>query len=432
MKLRPYQLDAIEKVRDAYRAGARSVLLRMETGSGKTHTAAECIRSSVRLGNRVVFAAHLDALLDDTSSRLTKAGIEHGVVQGDRPTNPTAPVQVASLATLHRRQEAPPADFLILDECHRAMAATVRGVLDRYAAADLLGLTATAQRGDGQPLGDVFQAMVQGPSMQQLIDEGHLVPAHVLSPPSPTEGTLARDPVEALEEFAPGQAAMVFCRDAADAADVAARIGDRAVVILGDTPRAVRQDARARLAAGEKLALVGCGVFVEGWDSPAVEAVVLARGFSVCGSYLQACGRSLRPSPETGKTRATIIDLTGAAILHGLPADERLWTLDGEPRRVGDALIQLARCRSCFAVIHAGPSECPRCGASMRGGKVKRRATRIERQELSRLDDRPQAVRDAIALKGIEKRLRSSGRFTEQQIPRIAASIFRKQRGRAA
>jgi DNA repair protein RadD len=128
--LRDYQADLVERVRAEYRAGASSVLLQLGTGGGKTHTAASIIEAAVARGRRVIFAAHLDALLDDTSDRLTTAGIKHGIVQADRPTNASAPIQVCSLATLHRRGERPPADLVIVDECHRAMASSVRGVLD--------------------------------------------------------------------------------------------------------------------------------------------------------------------------------------------------------------------------------------------------------------------------------------------------------------
>jgi hypothetical protein len=63
---------------------------------------------------------------------------------------------------------------------------------------------------------------------------------------------------------------------------------ERSVLVLGDTPREQRRRARDRLAAGESTVLVGCGVLVEGWDSPEVRAVVLARAFGVCGGFLQA------------------------------------------------------------------------------------------------------------------------------------------------
>ena len=430
MSLRAYQHQLISDVRAAYAAGHRSVLMQLGTGGGKTFTAATLIRLAVENNKRVIFGAHLESLLTDTSARLAAAGVPHGIIQADRPTNPTAPVQVVSLPTLHRRPECrPPADVLIVDECRRAAAPTVRAILEAYPRARLLGLDATPQRSDNSPLRDLFEVMVSGPSIRELVEQGHLVPAHVLSPPQPTEGALAMDPVEAYEKYADGAQAIFFCRDVEHAREVAGRLPSAAVV-TGGTPRAERERVRAGIASGELRCLVNVDVYRDGADLPSLECVVVARTMSVCSAWLQAVGRGLRA--HRGKARCLVIDLVGAAILHGLPEDERLWSLDGEPRRVGDALTQLARCGGCFAVFRSGPSACPRCGASTRGAKVKRRATRIERAELARLDTRPQDVRDRIALQGIEKRLRMSGKFSEAQIPHIAQSIFRKQRGRTA
>lgn len=431
MKLRDYQLDLVDRVRAAYNDGRRAVVMQLPTGGGKTATASEVIRGAVAKGNRVVFAAHLDALLDDTSDRLSAAGISHGIVQADWPADPTAPVQVASTATLHSRGERPPADLLILDECHRAMATTVRAILKAYPQADILGLTATPQRGDGKPLRDVFECIVCGPPVHELVGRGYLVPSIVYSPPSPISGGLAMDPVEALERYAPGAPAMVFCSDAAQAATVSERIGPRARLILGDTPRDDRRDARKRLEGGENLALVGCGVFLEGWDSPRVSAVVLARAFGTVGAFLQGCGRALRPAP--GKTFATLIDLAGAAVLHGLPEDERRWTIGGVCR-VGRALKPLARCGACFAVFASGPTKCPRCYAVVRSaGRLKRRLTRIERVELARLDQRPLHVRDDMAISAIVARLRRRAKLAtlpDFKLRALAANVFMRTNGR--
>lgn len=266
----------------------------------------------------------------------------------------------------------------------------------------------------------------------ELVRQGHLVPAVVLSPPAPVEGALAADPVDAYLAHAAGLPAMIFCRDAEHANDVARRLAIASVptaLILGDTPRAERREARERLAKGEPLVLVGCGVFQEGWDSPEIRAVVLARTFGVCGGYLQAIGRALRPAP--GKTHALVVDLVGAAIVHGLPADDRVFSLEGSAiRRTAEALEPLARCHACLGVFHAGPAECPRCAAPTRGAQLPRRATRIERQELARLDERPQSERDAMAVAGIAKRLRASGRFPQWRVNAIARSIFERSRKR--
>ncbi len=437
MQLRPYQRALVDQVREEYRAGARSVVMQLATGGGKTATAAELIALSVAKGRRVVFAAHLDALLEDTSERLAGAGIAHGIVQADRPTNATAPVQVCSLATLHRRGEAPPADLLILDECRRAAASGVRGVLERYPLAHLLGLDATPERGDGQPLGDVFERMVCGPSLAELTAAGYLVPAVVLSPPAPTEGALAMDPVEAYEQHAAGSRALIFCTTVAEAVDVARRLPVPSQTVLGETARDIRLTVRDRVTLGELRVLVGCSAFLEGFDLPAIETVILARAFGTCSSFLQGVGRGLRPWPATGKRECLVLDLTGAAVMHGLPADDRVWSLEGAAvQRTGEGLAPLARCSKCYAVYHAGPASCPRCGAAARGTRLPRRATRIERQTLERLDTRPPWERDEMAVRAIAKRLphvdrRTGRRLSDKEIAARARFAFKKAHGRS-
>ncbi|HEY6461139.1 MAG TPA: DEAD/DEAH box helicase family protein [Polyangiaceae bacterium] len=435
MPVRPYQAEMIDGASAAFASGARAVLIQAPTGSGKSHITADIIHRATAKGRRVLCLSHLDALRADLSGRLSRTGVAHSVLAADAPNDATAPVQVASMQTLHARPDCrPAADLLIVDECRRAAAPTVREILAAYPAAHLLGTDATPERGDGTPLGDIFDAMVCGPSVRWLTSAGYLVPAAVLSPPVLVEGALAMDPVDAFVKHAHDRRAIFFCRDVEEARDVAHRLPVHAQVITGETRREVREEARRLLAAGELRAIVNVSVYRDGADLPSADCIVLAQTLGVTSAYLQAVGRGLRISPETGKRDCLVLDLTGAAIVHGLPDDDRVWSLTGAAvARVGsDLKIPLVRCGECFAVMHAGPVACPRCGASLKGRKVKRRATRIERQELARLDERPQEVRDAIAIRGIENRLRSSGRFSEAQIPRIAASIFAKKRGRAA
>lgn len=214
------------------------------------------------------------------------------------------------------------------------------------------------------------------------------------------------DPVEAYTRHAPGSRALVFCSTVSEAEDVAARMPVTVQTVLGETPRDIRRAVRDRVTSGELRVLVGCSAFLEGFDLPAIETVILARALGTCSSYLQAVGRGLRPSLATGKRVCTVLDLTGAAVWHGLPEDERVWSLTGAAvQRKSASLVPLARCLACFAVFHAGPARCPRCGGSTKGARLPRRATRIERQELARLDTRPPWARDAMALRAIASRM---------------------------
>ena len=432
IELRPYQADIITRVGAAYGDGAESVVMQLATGGGKTAVASTLIARAVAKGRRVVFAAHLDALIDDTSERLAAAGVPHGIVQGGRPSEPQHPVQVCSLATLHRRGEAPPADFAIIDECHRAMSESVRGVIERYPTAKILGLTATPQRGDGKPLGNVFERLVCGPMPAELLALGHLVPCSVTAPLPTKPGTIAMDPVEAFERFgATSRAAIFFCANLEEVADILARLRVPAKPFTGEEPGKERRATLAAFRSGEVRALVNCTAALEGLDAPPIDLVISARAMGTTSAWLQACGRGLRPSRATGKTSCHVVDLTGAVFLHGLPDDARTWSIDGPPCRTGEALVALVRCKECLAVFHVA-SVCPRCGASTRGAGRKKRHSRVEQAEMRRVDDMPAEMRDAIALKGISNRLRQSGKFSEAQIPRIAQSILLKSRGKRA
>ena len=76
--------------------------------------------------------------------------------------------------------DLPPADLLVIDECHHATANTYRKIIDAYPDATLLGLTATPCRGDGRGLGGIFDTLIECPQVAALIDQQYLVPTRVL------------------------------------------------------------------------------------------------------------------------------------------------------------------------------------------------------------------------------------------------------------
>jgi len=393
LNLRSYQVDLVDRVKAALASGVRSVVMQAGTGSGKTAMAAQLLARATERGYRSLFLAHLDSLIEDTHERLTRAGVPAGFVQAGRPSSPDAPVQVASIATLHARGETPPADFVILDECQRAQGPTVRALLERYPAASHLGLTATPQRGDGKPLGDVFDVLICGPSNRWLTAEGYLVPCDLVAPSAVSTKSLAMDPVQAYLRYAPGTRGLVFAANVAHAEDIAAKAraeGIAVEVILGETSRTVRAGVRARLRDGTTTMLVGVGVFIEGWDEPSIETIVLARAFVFTGSFLQAIGRGLRPWP--GKARCRVLDLRGAVYLHGLPDEDRVWSITGAAVRRAEPGLPLRRCRECLAVFRPTVT-CPRCGARHEVlAQVPRVLSRAER--LASVSSLPQWQRD--------------------------------------
>jgi DNA repair protein RadD len=374
--LRPYQADQNARVAAAYAAGARRVVSQMPTGAGKTRTVIETIREELQHGRRVVFAAHRDSLVGDTAARL---GMDAGVIAAGHRPNLAAPVQVCSLGTLHARGLTPPADLVVLDECHISLADTVRGWLQRYPTTRILGLTATPQRGDGQALGEEWDALVQGPSVRWLTDAGYLVPSHMVVPRGQGRGDAY---AEMMRLGCEGRRTLVFSESIDEAKALSYRLrtaGVRVAEVYGATSHKRREQVREQLREGSLDVLVGCGVFVEGWDEPSVDTVVLDAAFGTVSRYLQAIGRGLRPSP--GKTRCDVLDIRGAVWLHGLPDEDRTWHLTGDAVTSARAPgLALSRCETCWAVFERAAS-CPRCGAARVVHLPPRPPTRAEKLE---------------------------------------------------
>ncbi len=117
--LRPYQAAKVSEARAMMGQGKKSICLVSPTGSGKTIIAAHIIHSALAKKRRVLFLAHRRELIDQCAAKLRELGIwDYNVVLSGHPhsRNPNAPMQIASIQTLIRR-EYPPADLIIIDEC---------------------------------------------------------------------------------------------------------------------------------------------------------------------------------------------------------------------------------------------------------------------------------------------------------------------------
>lgn len=369
MILRPYQERAITELRAQYAAGKRSVVAVLPTGAGKTVIGSAVIRSAVARGKRVLFLVHRQELLSQSVAKLEASGVtDLRIIQaGSDLGNPRAMVAVASIPTLTRWTERQPeAELLVVDEAHHVIAKTWRRLADHYATAMILGLTATPERSDGRPLGDIFEALVVGATVRELTELGNLVPCRVYAPMDVLEQKhIALSPLDAYQRYAPGTRAVIFCVTVEHARRIADEMnagGVRTAVVHGEMTKDARRRALDDLDAGRIDAVSSIGVLTEGWDSPNVATCILARKPQHTGLFLQMVGRVLRPAP--GKTHATLLDLCGSVHDHGPPDLEREYSLDGNGISKPDREA-IRQCMSCGGVFKAGPSACPMCGAEM-------------------------------------------------------------------
>ena len=410
--LRPYQESAIEGVREAFRTGHRAPLLVAPTGAGKTVMFGFVAQQTAARGRRVLILAHRKELIRQASRKLDDTGVLHGIIApGHTPTRDL--VQVASVQTLGRRLSDPryqAPDLIVVDEAHHAVAGQWRDIVTAYPSARILGVTATPERLDGKGLGlevgGIFDHLVIGPTVADLVAGGFLTPTRIFAPAEAPDlsgirtrggdyeaGALADamgraqlvgDAVKHYARHTPGQAAILFSPSVAHAeamAEAFRAAGWRAQAASGSTPPAQRDAAIQGLATGAVQVLCSCDLISEGLDVPAVGAVILMRPTKSLGLYLQQVGRGLRPAP--GKTHLTVLDHAGNTHRHGPPEMPRAWSLEGRPKKEREAVPPTRQCPECFAV-HSTAPECPECGHTY---EVKAREIEHVEGELSDVTD---------------------------------------------
>jgi DNA repair protein RadD len=360
IEARPYQsLAVIECLRKWMTEGRRGVLV-SPTGSGKTFMA-ELAMVALR-DKRQVFFAHTQEIILQTAKRLRNRFPHVGVVMADEPLTPEAPIQVATVQTCLKRGYFPPADAVYLDECHHYASDDWAKLQDQYAAALVLGLTATPQRGDGRALSAHFDWLVVAAKYSELVEAGHIVPCRAYQPPEIMVKGLAHDPLKAWQRYAPGQRTFLFANSVKNAEKFAKQFRDAGVpsaMVEAGTPKPERRHIMSLFGKGDITVLTSVNALTEGVDIPEASCAIFAKSFSKMGQYMQAGGRVLRPAK--GKTEAIIIDLTGATLIHGLPTEDREYSLDGEGiKRTSEA--PLRNCLSCGATVLSAYPVCPECG----------------------------------------------------------------------
>jgi DNA repair protein RadD len=385
-ELRPYQEHDLEEIRVNFRTH-RSVLLVQPTGAGKGTLASFIVTSAARNGSRIIFLVNRRPLVHDMSRRISKLGIEHGVIMGDDPRRKMwLPVHVASIDTLHRRPNPPAADLLIIDEAHFAVSAIWKKVVDKYPAAKVLGMTATPIRADGRGLGEMFQTMVPGPSVPYLINEKFLVPSVVFRPKTVDlsgvgkvagdfnskqlaevcdKPKLVGDVVEQWKKHCSDRKTAAFGVNQHHAQEIAEKYrcaGINFAYVDAETPDKERDRIWDDFDNGSLRGVSSVGVISYGWDHPICSCIVGARATQSVGLWRQILGRASRPYP--GKENFYVMDhFDNTGRLDAFFEDEIKWSLDGcaikdeEEKKT----FSITTCRYCFATFRTGPEVCPYC-----------------------------------------------------------------------
>lgn len=389
MPLRYYQSEGIEQLRALMAQGKRRIIRQLPTGGGKTMEIKTICESAAARGKRVCLMAHRQELLEQISRAID---VPHGWIKASKPMASSHAVQVASVQTLARRKERYGFDLLIVDECHHAKAKQYMDIIQHYENAYVLGFTATPIRLDGRGFNDVFEDIVLGPSVAQLVADGYLKPAVYYGPPEKpqlsgikktagdynnpqlasvmNQSKITGNAIEHYAKHAAGIPAILFGVNRVHiqaAAEMFNAAGFRFVAVDGTMDRKIIKRALDDLAARRIDGICSCELISEGVDIPAVSAGIMLRPTQSLSLWLQQVGRCLRPAE--GFDKAIILDHAGNTLRHGFAHDERVWTLQGlgeivsednRDRKESDNKKRI-QCENCLH-IHERALECPNCG----------------------------------------------------------------------
>jgi len=387
-KLRPYQEILIDGARIEFQNGKKRTCIVAPCGAGKTVIMAYMASQARLRGNRTLFTVHRQELIQQSSDTFKALGISHGIIAAGYPSAPAEYIQIASIQTVVRRlNNISVPQIIIIDEGHHSTASTWRKLLAAFPDAYVIGLTATPARMGGQGLGDIFESLIMGPTVKQLIEWGNLSPYKYYAPPVAADLTGMRvtygdyvqseiamrmdkseiigDQIKQYQKLAPNARAVCYCASVAHSqhtAEMFRQSNINALHISGDTPDIARKAAINDFKTGKLQVISNCDLISEGFDVPAMDAVILARPTQSLTLFIQQSMRAMRKNKDNPNKIATIIDAVGNVYRHGLPDEDREWSLEGKKKKPSEKLeFPLKQCPKCYGAHRPSPV-CTLCG----------------------------------------------------------------------
>lgn len=346
---RPYQTEALNAVLKSYKDGVKRQLISLPTGCGKTiifGLVAEAMKT------RTLVLAHREELLQQARQKikLVYPGADTGILQASERGGFDAQICIASVQTaIHHTDELAEKGFnlLICDEAHHAVSSSYMKVFNDlgFMSGDpeklLLGVTATAFRGDNAGLKAAFDEIVFERSISAMIKGGYLCPprgiqigtnvdiSHVKTQHGDFNAgqldrminiddrnkLIARSYIEHGE----GRHGVVFAVSVEHALNIAEAFNNEGIkceAVYGDMPKDERQDVLSRYENHDLQLLTNVGVLTEGWDVPDTDIVMMARPTKSKTLYIQCIGRGLRLAP--GKQDCLIMDFADVTRRHDI------------------------------------------------------------------------------------------------------------------
>ncbi len=386
LQLREAQLQGVELLRQGFAAGHRCQMLYLPTGGGKTEIAISMMALAADKGNRSAMILDRRNLVNQTSQRLDKYKIDHGVMMaGSGRMRGYEKIQICSAQTLEKRGAASTVQILFIDEAHQTRAETKR-FIEANPHLRVVGLSASPLT---KGLGKVFTRVVCPTTTNALVAQNLLVMPTIycareidMDGAKKVAGEWASDEVgeratkisgdiiatwieKTAHHFGGPVKTLVHCASVAHGAELAQKFAD---VGFNFVAISYKDDEDFKLAAYLEFAkpdskitgLIAVDMLTKGFDVPDVLCSVMARPFSKSvSSVIQQAGRVMRTAE--GKTHAILIDHAGNFLRHG---EQIMQIFEEGINDLDDGAEKSAKEKS---IKEKEACKCPNCSAFLKG-----------------------------------------------------------------
>lgn len=395
LALHDYQSGGIDGLRQGFLEGHRAQILYAPTGAGKTEIAMAMMKAANDKGTRAAMVLDRIVLCDQTSLRLDKYGIPHGVLQsGHWRYRPHERIQVCSAQTLEKRGDFPGLDLMFVDECHNTRKQTAEFIKNNPRVR-VVGLTATPFT---KGLGKIYSNMVPCTTTEHLVQSGFLVPLRVFQAKQIdmtgakkiagewsdkdaiergiqiTGDVVAEWTAKTHEFFGGPRKTIVFCAGVAHGEDLSRKFAEAGYNFVSIS---YKDDDDFKKQAIEEFSkpqssihgLIATDILTKGFDVPDVMIGVSARPFSKSlSSHVQQLGRVIRRFPE--KQFAVWLDHSGNYLRF---QDDWETVYSEGPGELDDGKektkpepterdTKAATCPRCSSIFPAAQDTCGHCG----------------------------------------------------------------------
>ena len=373
INLRDYQNDLYSRAIKELQSGKSRVLITAPCGSGKSFLFLKMCESAINNNKKVLILVHRKELAEQHKELLT----EHGMNVSN--------IRIALFfSEINRLGQYDNPDLIICDESHW-IPKTLRKVLDYYKCW-VIGLTATPCRLTGASMGDVYEVLITGISVKELIEKKCLAPYEYYSVPvadttdlpiqhgeyvmASAEKLLMQtaiygDVIKSYQKFADGARTIIYATSIKHSKSVVKAFCDagyKAAHIDGSMSKADRKKIMDDFKSGEISIISNVMLIVEGISIPDCECCILLRPTVSTTVYIQSSMRCMRY--KEGKT-AKIIDCVMNYTKMGFPDDDREWSLTKKITRRNehndDGTLSIRQCSECFRCFKT-QAKCPYCG----------------------------------------------------------------------